>query len=156
MNRVSADKPDGPRELFARLHRAVRDDYDMDAQADLYAPDGVLELPFAGPEMPRRFEGREMIRRMLGPAGRRARAVGRRIVTYEGLTIHETADPEVIVAEFTLVGEVAGTGDTYRIPFIQVLRARDGQIVALRDYFNGQAMTEALGEAPLPPADSPA
>ncbi len=135
----------GPREVFERLHERVRDDYDMDGQADLYAPDGTLELPFAPPGMPRCMRGREEIRTFLAAAGQRARQAGRRIVRYDPVVVHETADPEVIVAEFDLHGEVTATGEPYRIPFIQVLRVRDGEIVSMRDYFDTRAMSETLG-----------
>lgn len=136
--RISA-APAGPREVFELLHERVRDDYDMDGQADLYAQDGVLELPFALPVMPRRLRGREEIRGFLRAAGRRARQAGRRIVRYDPIVVHETADPEVIVAEFDLHGEVAGTGETYRLSFIQVLGVRGGEIVSMRDYFDPRA-----------------
>ncbi len=138
----SVDVP--AREVFERLHERVRDNYDMDGQADLYAPDGTLELPFAPPGVPRRIWGREEIRGFLGAAGQRARDAGRRILRYDPLVVHETADPEVIVAEFELHGEVAATRETYRTPFIQVLRVRDGQIVSMRDYFTGEATTAAF------------
>lgn len=134
----------GPREVFERLHQRVRDDYDMDGQADLYAPDGILEMPFAPPGALRRIEGREEIRALLAVAGQAARRAGRRIVRYDPVVVHETADPEVIVAEFDLHGEVSTTGERYRVSFIQVLRARDGQIVSMRDYFDPRALSEAL------------
>jgi ketosteroid isomerase-like protein len=137
-----------PRAIFERLHRAVRDDYDMDTQADLYAPDGVLEMPFAPAGTPRRIEGREAIRQVLKMAGNRARRDGRRIVAYRNVVVRATDDPEVIVAEFDLHGESTATGATYTLPFIQVLRVRDGQIVAMRDYFDSQALAGSLSPAP--------
>ncbi len=139
-----------PRQVVARLHERVRDDYDMDGQADLYAPDGILELPFAPLGAPRRIVGREAIRAFLGAAGMRARLAGRRIVRYDPLVLHETADPEVIVAEFDLHGEMAETGAAYRLSFIQVLRVRDGQIVSMRDYFDPRALATALVDEPGP------
>lgn len=137
-----------PREVFERLHERVRDDYDMDGQADLYAKDGTLELPFAPPGVPRRIRGREEIRGFLRAAGQRARQAGRRIVRYDPVVVHETADPEVIVAEFELHGEVAATGAACRIPFIQVMRVRDGQIVSMCDYFAGEALEAAFDASP--------
>ena len=139
-----ATTPNSPREVFGRLHQRVRDDYDMDGQAELYAPDGTLEFPFAPAGVPRFIQGREKIRTFLGAAGRRSREAGRRILRYDPLVVHETADPEVIVAEFELHGEVATTGETYQMPFIQVLRVRNGQIVSMRDYFTGDALRVAF------------
>lgn len=134
----------------------MRDDYDMDTQADLYAPDGILEMPFAPAGAPRRIAGREGIRRVLRVAGERARQSGRRIIAYRELVVRETDDPEVIVAEFDLYGEMAATGATYTLSFIQVLRVRDGLIVAMRDYFDSQALAGALAPSPderVPRAD---
>ncbi|MGE5335596.1 MAG: nuclear transport factor 2 family protein [Nitrososphaerota archaeon] len=137
-------EPASPREVFARLHERVRDDYDMDGQADLYAVDGVLDLPFAPSGMPHRIRGREAIRALLAAAGQRARQAGRKITRYDPLVIHDTADPEVIIAEFDLHGEVTPTGAVYRMPFIQVLRVRNGEIVSMRDYFTSEVFDVAF------------
>ena len=126
-----------PREVVERIHRLVLDG-DVEGQADLFAPDGVLEWPFAPAGVPARLEGREAIRQVLEPIGRRT---GMRSV------VHETLDPEVVVVEVELEGEVVATGDTYRLPYIQVFRVRDGAIVSFRDYFGprtAQALTAAL------------
>src|SRR5215208_5173054 len=95
---------EGPRQVFARLMAAVLA-YDMDAQADLYAVDGILEWPFAPPGMPRHVEGREAIRGLLVPLGERAKQSGRRLREYDAVVIHETTDPEVIIVEFDVTGE---------------------------------------------------
>jgi ketosteroid isomerase-like protein len=149
---ASVRAPLSPREVFECLHRAVQDDYDMDTQAALFAEDGVLEWPFAPAGMARRIEGREAIRRVLGAAGERTRQTGRRITEYRGVVVRETTDPEVIVAEFDLRGEMGATGDAYQLSFIQVLRVRNGQIVSMRDYFNPQAMAETLSGEQKPGA----
>jgi ketosteroid isomerase-like protein len=133
-----------PREVFARLHERVRDNYDMDGQANLYAVNGVLDMPFAPPGMPSSVHGREAIRTLLVAAGQRARQSGRRILRYDRLVIHDTADPEVIIAEYDLHGENTTTGAIYRIPFIQVLRVRDGEIVSMRDYFSCEVFDVAF------------
>ena len=143
INPINPGDAGGPREVFWRLHDRVRDDYDMDGQADLYAPDGTLELPFAPPGVPRRLQGREAIRGFLRAAGGRARAAGRRIVRYDRVVVHDTTDPEVIVAEFDLHG-VGPTGEAYRLPFIQVLRVRGGEIVFMRDYFAAAPLEAVL------------
>lgn len=156
MEAIESPGEQTPRAVFERLHRAVRDDYDMDTQADLYAPDGTLEMPFAPTGAPHRIEGREEIRRVLKAAGERARQAGRRIVAYRDLVVRETDDPEMIVAEFELHGESTATGATYTLSFIQVLRVRNGLIVAMRDYFDSQALAGSLAAPPresAPPVD---
>ena len=61
------------------------------------------------------------------------------------ITIHETADPEVIVAEFEYRGTVPGTGEPFALPGIFVMRVRDGQIVSSCDYVDHLGLARALG-----------
>lgn len=61
------------------------------------------------------------------------------------IRIHETADPEVIVAEFEYRGTVLATGAPFAYPCIFVMRVRDGEIVESRDYIDPLGMARALG-----------
>ncbi len=60
------------------------------------------------------------------------------------VTIHETADPEVIVAEFEYQG-TSDTGERYALPGIFVPRVRNGEIVSSRDYHDHLASARAAG-----------
>jgi ketosteroid isomerase-like protein len=82
---------------------------------------------------------------VLEPLGRRVRQAATRPTGVRSV-VHETLDPEVVVVELELEGEVAATGDAYRLPYIQVFRVRDGAIVSFRDYF-GPRTAEALAAA---------
>jgi ketosteroid isomerase-like protein len=84
--------------------------------------------------------GREQIRRSLEPLWRQARQRGRRIAGYDPVVVHQTLDPEVIVAELTLRGVLQGRGDAYRMSYVHVYRVRDGRILSLRDYWNPLAL----------------
>ncbi len=118
----------GPRDVFARLQQVVLQ-FDMDAQAELYAVNGVLEWPFAPDGLPRRVEGREAIRRVLVPLREQARAAGHHLLGFRSVVVHDTADPEVIIAEFDVQGEVLPSGQPYQLSYIQVLHVHDGEIV---------------------------
>ena len=131
-----------PRDVLERAHRLVRA-LDL-GFADCFAPDGVLVIPFAPPGFPRRVAGRDAIRQVLGPAYAAARASGRRIVEYRHVVVHETADPEVLVVEFDLLGVESDGVSTYQLPFIQVFRVRAGEIVEQRDYFDSLTMMQRL------------
>lgn len=61
------------------------------------------------------------------------------------ITVHETADPEVIVAEFEYQGTVPATGESFALPGIFVMRVREGQIVSSRDYLDHLGLARALG-----------
>ncbi|MFD7662649.1 nuclear transport factor 2 family protein [Streptomyces sp. NPDC059788] len=100
---------------------------DADAFADLFAPDGVIELPFAGADVPDRIEGREAIRTFA-----RAAMSAMRVDTLATLAVHRTDDPEVVVAEVLTRG--VGRGDAFEGRSVQVFRIRDGRIVLFRDY----------------------
>lgn len=134
MHTVPENESTSPRAVWERSHQHVQS-YDLERFADMFAIDGVLELPFAPAGVPRRLDGREAIRRFLAPAGRAAREAGRRIVGYSSVVLHQSTDPEVVVAEFDLDG-VTATGETYRLSYIQVVRVRDGRIVHMRDYMD--------------------
>lgn len=62
------------------------------------------------------------------------------------ITIHETADPEVIIAEFEYQGTVADTGERFALPGIFVLRVRNGEIISSRDYFDHLTAARIRGQ----------
>jgi hypothetical protein len=130
-----------PREVFERAHGYVRA-FDI-RYVDCFAERGALVFPFAPPGVPKRLEGREAIRAMVGPRYEAMRAAGRKLLVYENLRIHETRDPEVIVAEFE-VDVVDAKGAATRRAFIHVLHVRNDEIVEQRDYFDSFAMAERL------------
>ena len=61
------------------------------------------------------------------------------------IVIHDTADPEVIVAEFCYRGSVGGRD--FVVPCVFVMRVRDGVIVESRDYISGLDRARAIEEA---------
>lgn len=63
----------------------------------------------------------------------------------EAIVVHETSDPEVIVAEFEYRGTVLATGETFAVPCVFVMRIRDGLIVESRDYVDHLAFARARG-----------
>jgi uncharacterized protein len=85
--------------------------------------------------MPRRIEGREEIRAFFRAGTERVQSAARRW-EFRSVVVHETVDPEVIVTEFDVHGEVTETGEPYQFSNLQVLTVREGKIVSLRDYWN--------------------
>jgi ketosteroid isomerase-like protein len=133
---------DSPRQVFARLSQGISEQRWREL-ADLYAEDVVVDMPFAAP-VPTRLHGREQVRAHFAAA-----AGGPLSLQAQNVVVHETADPEVIVAEFDYAGQVATTGTTFRVANVQVLRIRDGLIVESRDYHDHLALAHALGHLPL-------
>jgi ketosteroid isomerase-like protein len=129
-----------PREVFERLSSGITAGR-WHELADLYAEHAVVEQPMATPPAPRRLEGREVIR-----AHFTAAADGPLRLAARNVVVHETADPEVVIAEF----DYTATFEEHTFAFanVQVLRVRDGQIVASRDYHDHLALGNGMGRNP--------
>ncbi|NUT98786.1 MAG: nuclear transport factor 2 family protein [Saccharothrix sp.] len=127
-----------PHEIFGRYVHAGTLTRDADALAALFTEDGVLEAPLVpdGHVFPRLLIGREAIRTgMAAYYERLAANPGGGAVNTEksGFVLHQTADPDVFIAEIDPVLDVAGT--TVTLALVQIFRLRDGKIARLRDYF---------------------
>jgi uncharacterized protein len=118
---------------------------DPGALADFYAPQVVIEMPFAPAGLyPARTETtREELRTRF-----RAGAAVRAYESLGDVRVHETADPELIVAEYALTGRLLATGEPFTLPFVMFLTVRDGHIAHTRDYSDPLAGAKALGRLP--------
>jgi uncharacterized protein len=135
-----------PAEVLAR-RRHLTLSGDADGLADLFASDAVIEWPFAGPPgMPARLEGREAIREY----SRRALASPLRLEDYEVAELHQTQDPEVVVAEMRTTGTMTTTGRSFAATSVQILRIRDGHIVLFRDFPDTHALDDVIGNPRRP------
>jgi ketosteroid isomerase-like protein len=116
-----------PRDVFAALSDGISEGR-FDELSALYAEDTVVEHPQAVPR-PTRLTGRDALhQRFTGVLAGAVRLKRKNVV------VHETTDPEVIVAEYDYDAESVETGRTTTTANIQVLRVRDGLIVHSRDY----------------------
>jgi uncharacterized protein len=133
-----------PRETVEQFLRAAVSGTPGD-MADCYAPEVVIEMPFAlealHPSWVETTRDELRARFQAGVASRRYRSL-------HNVTIHETADPEVIVAEYELDGEMTATGEPFRLRFVMVVTVRDGHIVHSRDYSDPIAGARLLGRLP--------
>ncbi len=130
-----------PRETVELLLRTTVEGTRSDL-ADLYAPDVVVEMPFTRPGFPSQTEGSETLRtRMKAVEG---------LWTYDrvdGVTLHDTVDPEIVIAEFRVHGHVTANREPFTLSYINVVRVVDGLIVSSRDYGNpleSEVLTSAL------------
>jgi ketosteroid isomerase-like protein len=133
-------QPLSPRDVFFALVNGVAAGR-WDHLPDLYAEHTHVVHPFdpvRGPALRTRDELREHFR----PTGAGPR-LHRRAAN---ITIHETTDPEVIIAEFEYRGTVADTGEPFALPGIFVLRVRNGEIVSSRDYFDHLTAARVRGQ----------
>ena len=134
--------PDTPREVYTDfLDRIAADRWDELWQ--LYAEDAVVEQPYNKPE-PGVIRGREALRQRFAARG----DLPVRLMP-ANVVIHETTDPEVIVAEFDYDVTITTTGATFRTANVIVLRIRDGLIVSSRDFHDaGRIMAAARAGTP--------
>jgi len=138
---VSSSPPASPSQVFERQRRAITARA-WNELADLYAEDVVVELPFNLPH-PLRLVGREQLQaRFL--AGSRLPLE----MEMQNLTVRQTDDPEVIVAEFDYVGRTTDSNRVFSVANIIVMRVRDGRIVWSKDYHNHAVLAQVLGAVP--------
>lgn len=131
-----------PREVFERLVGGISEGR-WEELPDLYAEDAVVEQPLAKHPVPVRIEGRGQLREHFAATGS---ALGRSLeFRPRNVVVHETTDPEVIVAEFDYQGQTVESGRPFAASFVVVMRVRDGQIVTSHDYVDHQALAEAIG-----------
>jgi uncharacterized protein (TIGR02246 family) len=131
-----------PADVLARRRHVILTG-DADGFADLFAPDAVIEVPFAGPPgLPARIEGRAAIRE----SARQLLASPLRLENFEVVELHRTQDPEVVIAEMLTTGTVTTTGRPFTATSIQILRIRDGQIVLFRDFPDPRGLEDAMTE----------
>jgi ketosteroid isomerase-like protein len=130
-----------PADVLA-LRRRLTLSGDVDGLADLFAPDAVIEAPFAPPGAPSRLEGREAIREY----SRHVMASPLRLEDYEVTELYQTQDPEVVIAEMRAKGTLTTTGQPFAATSVQILRIRAGQIVRFRDFANPRILEDVISQ----------
>lgn len=112
---------------------------ELDHLAGLYAERTDVRHPFA-PLGDTPLRTRAELRRHFAEAPARTRRVDR----FEAVGhVHETADPEVVIFEFSYVG--SADGRPFAVPCIFVSRVRDGVIVESRDYGDHLGLARVFG-----------
>ncbi len=128
-----------PTDVLAQRRRLILNG-DADGYTDLFAPDGVIEAPFAPPGVPSRLEGREAIREY----SRRVLASPVRLEDFEVVELYQTQDPEVVIVELRTKGTLTTTGRSFEATSIQILHIREGQIVLFRDFADSRVLEDVL------------
>lgn len=116
-------------------------DFDADALAELYAPDCVHEFGFFTPGHAPCYRSREEVRTAYRAAWRSPDV---RLFEIHDLAVHETADPEVVVAEWAAT---ARRPDQSEIDLngVLVLRAHGGRLTHVRDYMDVLGLAHRTG-----------
>lgn len=132
--------PATPAEVFTQLVNGVCEQRWADLPA-LYAPSTHVVHPLdpcRSPALLTRDELREHF-------ARGAKTLGDIRFTAAAVTVHQTADPEVVIGEFEYRGTDPATGQPFVIPNVFVIRVRDGQIIESRDYGDHVEIARLMG-----------
>ncbi len=97
--------------------------------ANLYTEDFVLEMPYVNFDG-LRLEGVEKVAEYMAEVG------GRFKITLHLSEIYETADPDVLIAEYTSRGEFLPEKIPYDNRYITVYKFKDARICEVREFFN--------------------
>ncbi|MEV6607663.1 nuclear transport factor 2 family protein [Kutzneria sp. NPDC051319] len=119
-----------PAEVFEQF-RLAGERSDVEGFLDLLADDVLMEWMYPIPGFPGQMRGREQLRKFYG---RQSARVGSHRSTYRDVVLHESTDPEVVIAEYVRDMTAVDTGETVTKPCVAVLRVRDGKILNFRDY----------------------
>ena len=110
-----------------------------DSMFDMFSDDAVVEFPFAPPNVPKRLNGKPAIVKYINSlAGQ---------FTFDRFSkpsVQTTADPDLVVAEFEVVGRNDATGETYDQFFVSFIHTKDGYITLYREYWNPLAILQAM------------
>src|ERR1044072_1532601 len=85
--------------MKAEILTGIEDYFLGRSHAQVWAPDVVIESPFAPPGQPRRFEGAAAF---LEATRKSRESFPVRFETFRYTAVHETTDPEVTVLEYEL------------------------------------------------------
>jgi ketosteroid isomerase-like protein len=128
------------KEIFERYVYAGAITRNPDAIAGMFTEDGIFDAPLvpAGHPLPRRLVGRDAIRAGIGAYHRDPAYQGTVNVEQSAYVLHDTADPDVFIAEIDTVVDHT-TGQRTTMSLVQIFRIRNGQIAMLRDYFTASS-----------------
>ncbi|WSQ12594.1 nuclear transport factor 2 family protein [Streptomyces sp. NBC_01231] len=117
----------------------------VDEWVTLFAPDAVLEFPFAPTGVPRRVSGRDAL------VAHMSNFPETFDVEFVDLVFHETVDPRLVIAEFRSTGTARPTGKPYEQTCISVVRTDDDALIThYLDYWNPLVAIEALTPHDVP------
>lgn len=119
---------------------ALADEMRVEKLIEYFADDAVMELPFAPGRMQKRYDGKDAILAFQLDARDRFSSFA---MTLDA--IHETADPNVLIAEHHSEGVVATNGRPYQNRYVTVFEFDDrGLVITWREYYDAGAVVRAF------------
>ncbi|MFI9580651.1 nuclear transport factor 2 family protein [Streptomyces sp. NPDC052236] len=133
--------PMAPADLYRHSLRLLLDK-DIDGWVALCDENVVFEFPFAPEGFPARLEGRAAVAEYM--RGYPDHVDFREILSME---IHQTTNPETIVAEWRGAGRIVAIDAPYDMPYVAVVTVSNGRITHYRDYWNPAAIPGSADNA---------
>jgi uncharacterized protein len=127
-----------PRQVVETLMQGISDGA-WTTLHTLFSDDAIIEYPFALPERTQ-LNGAEAIKKYFAATSAYPLKLQMR-----NMVVHETQNPEVVVAEWDYDGLVTTTGHAFQVSNITVTTVRSGKIVRSRDYHNHAVLAAVLG-----------
>lgn len=112
---------------------------DMRSFANLWAPEGVMEFPFAPPGYPV-LRSRDEVWDYVKDYSTHIR-----LDEIQEHRRHHTLDPTTVILEFSANGVALQTGDDYRMSYVAVITIGPDGIEHYKDYWNSLAAAAAMG-----------
>lgn len=117
------------------------EDKDMDRVNSVWAEDAVQEMPYAPEGFPKAVVGREALIAHYSPFPTKCEYAR----MTDGIAIHQTQDPNVLVVEYQGNVKWFGKDDPYIQPYVGLFRVEGGKIKLFRQYFDSILFDAAVG-----------
>lgn len=112
---------------------------DMKGWSEFCADNVVAEFPFAPEGSENRFEGKKAFYAYLKDYSNFID-----VKSLPTLKVYGTDDQNVVIAEWSVSGEVIATGNPYEMSYATFITFRDGLIVNYREYWNPEVFMKAM------------
>ena len=126
--------------FFAIVQQGLGGMVDGDHYFDTIADNAIFEYRYHFPGYPRRIDSRQALMALYAGYGSNILLHGA-----DGLVVHRSQDPRVVILEYEVHGKVIRAGASYDNRFISVVTIEDRKIVHWRDYMDSLAAMTALG-----------
>ena len=114
---------------------------DLDALADTFADDVVMDLPYAPPGFPTRVDGKEGVTGFFAALPEMITPLA-----FHDYELHLLADDaESVLAHYASDARIRTTDRPYRNSYVSRFRVTDGAIIWFAEYFDPLVLVEALG-----------
>ena len=127
--------------FFDIVQRGLAGHVEGDHYFDTVADNAIFEYRYIVPGWPQRLDGREVLMTLYA-------GYGNNILLHsaDGLVVHKSQDPRVVILEYDVHGKIIRTGATYDNRFISVITIMNRKIVHWRDYMDSLAAMNALSQ----------